>query len=481
MKKILSSIIALLFVSSLFSQKVGIGTTTPDPSAALDVTSTTQGMLVPRMTTAQRIAISNAANGLLVFDVTTNSFWFKGNSSWVQLVDSVHTEVHRVAGNKLYLGLTDQIGVGTMNPNHKLEVKTDPNQYGISHTDGNVTLATWTGDGGEIGTISNHPFRLYANDGYNQFVLLPSGNVGVNVFLPANKLDVSSSPRSGNHATNRPLYVTGDFLSNQGVEFRHSNGTQGIGFGFNTIYASGSNVDQDLGIASKGTGGSLLFTTNNTTRMNISGPGNVGIGVTSPTTTLDIARGTAPAGGFRARGTEFISTFYSGDNENIYLRGGKTGADIFLNDAEDLGNVLVGTQLGIGTYLPNQTLSVANKFGVDANGSVHFNNTPRQMYFFEDGMPSKMILSHSPSLPTWGLQYTAANKFRFLKDSTQVMAVDLGNNAVEVNGTLKIGHHIVESALVTVSPGNGASQTCNCPAGEVVLSGGYWTNYANGF
>ena len=103
------------------------------------------------------------------------------------------------------------------------------------------------------------------------------------------------------------------------------------------------------------------------------------------------------------------------------------------------------------------------------------------MYFYEDGMPSKMILSHSPSLPTWGLQYTVANKFRFLKDSAQVMAVDLGNNAVEVNGTLKIGHHIVESAQVTVSPGDGASQTCNCPAGEVVLSGGYWTNYVNGF
>jgi len=45
--------------------QVGVGTLTPDPSAMLDLTATDKGMLAPRMTSAQRIAISSPANGLL--------------------------------------------------------------------------------------------------------------------------------------------------------------------------------------------------------------------------------------------------------------------------------------------------------------------------------------------------------------------------------------------------------------------------------
>jgi uncharacterized protein (TIGR02145 family) len=54
---------------------VGINTTTPDPSAALDVSSLTKGLLLPRMTEAQINAISNPADGLLVYctDCSINS------------------------------------------------------------------------------------------------------------------------------------------------------------------------------------------------------------------------------------------------------------------------------------------------------------------------------------------------------------------------------------------------------------------------
>ena len=57
---------AVLFTATTFAQ-VGIGTTTPDASAALDITSNTKGLLIPRMTNAQRQAISNPAAGLQVF------------------------------------------------------------------------------------------------------------------------------------------------------------------------------------------------------------------------------------------------------------------------------------------------------------------------------------------------------------------------------------------------------------------------------
>ncbi|KXK56556.1 MAG: hypothetical protein UZ07_CHB004001393, partial [Chlorobi bacterium OLB7] len=45
---------------------MGIGTLSPDPAAILDLTSTTAGLLVPRMTTAQRDAIPAPPNGLLI-------------------------------------------------------------------------------------------------------------------------------------------------------------------------------------------------------------------------------------------------------------------------------------------------------------------------------------------------------------------------------------------------------------------------------
>ena len=63
---------------------VGIGTASPDPSALLDITSTSKGALIPRMSTAQRTGISSPAAGLLVYDTTTDSFWYY-DSIWHNL------------------------------------------------------------------------------------------------------------------------------------------------------------------------------------------------------------------------------------------------------------------------------------------------------------------------------------------------------------------------------------------------------------
>ncbi|PXV63367.1 hypothetical protein CLV62_11484 [Dysgonomonas alginatilytica] len=71
-KSILTCILFALCLVNLQAQ-VGINTSTPNPSAALDVVSPNdnQGVLIPRMTTAQKIAISNPAPGLLVYDTTS--------------------------------------------------------------------------------------------------------------------------------------------------------------------------------------------------------------------------------------------------------------------------------------------------------------------------------------------------------------------------------------------------------------------------
>jgi hypothetical protein len=65
---------------------VGIGTTSPNASAILDISSTTKGITFPRMTTTQRNAISLPTTGLQVFDNTTNSIWYFDGSAWVNSV-----------------------------------------------------------------------------------------------------------------------------------------------------------------------------------------------------------------------------------------------------------------------------------------------------------------------------------------------------------------------------------------------------------
>ena len=66
MKKILTILALVLVTSSIFAQ-IGINNENPDASAALDITSTTGGLLPPRMTALQRAEIVNPALGLMVF------------------------------------------------------------------------------------------------------------------------------------------------------------------------------------------------------------------------------------------------------------------------------------------------------------------------------------------------------------------------------------------------------------------------------
>lgn len=66
-----------------FLVPIGVGTSTPNASALLDLTSTTRGLLIPRMITTQRNAISSPATGLEIFNTTTGQFEFYNGSAWV--------------------------------------------------------------------------------------------------------------------------------------------------------------------------------------------------------------------------------------------------------------------------------------------------------------------------------------------------------------------------------------------------------------
>lgn len=97
---------------------VGIGSTTiPNASAQLDVNSTTKGFLPPRMTTAQRSAISGLAAGLIVYNTSIGQLEYYNGTSWTALVagnapmyaqfSSNAGQYFNVIGTKMLFQVTD--------------------------------------------------------------------------------------------------------------------------------------------------------------------------------------------------------------------------------------------------------------------------------------------------------------------------------------------------------------------------------------
>ncbi|GHC49791.1 hypothetical protein GCM10008083_11730 [Ulvibacter litoralis] len=65
--------------------QVGIGTSLPDPSSALDISANNKGLLIPRLTTVERNAIASAANGLLIFNTDSDEFQYNSSNSTVPI------------------------------------------------------------------------------------------------------------------------------------------------------------------------------------------------------------------------------------------------------------------------------------------------------------------------------------------------------------------------------------------------------------
>ncbi len=104
--------------------------------------------------------------------------------------------------------------------------------------------------------------KLY-DDASNGIFVEDGGQVGIAHTSPLGLFDIAREARTGTDPVHAPpLYVTwSGSASSVGVEFRHSNQTQGIGFGYNSIYATGSIANQGLGLFGRGTRGVAVGTT----------------------------------------------------------------------------------------------------------------------------------------------------------------------------------------------------------------------------
>lgn len=189
----------ILLAKISFSQ-VGIGTALPNPSAMLDVESTTGGLLIPRMTLAEKNAIVSPANGLLIYQTdATAGFWYFNGSIWTTF--TAPTTGWSIVGNSgiiatNYLGTSDaqdfaiktnnseavrvqqttgNVGINTSNPTHKLHLNgTNPVlrlEDGLQATGKVITSdangnAFWGDATGLVFTGTSYDWNFYSGSTY---------------------------------------------------------------------------------------------------------------------------------------------------------------------------------------------------------------------------------------------------------------------------------------------------------------------------
>src|SRR5882724_11591217 len=328
MKKNVAVLLLALLASTseVFSQTVVVTDdntyVTGQASSVLDVKSISKGFLAPRMTLAQRVAISSPVEGLLVYQTDgVKGFYYYTNSAWVILASGTGTQ-WATTGNAgtnsgiNYLGTTD---------NTSLKFRTNAIQGMILDSLGNIAIGAapsfTTGSFREkflvdAGTTSSYN-AIVARGSINNYLQLNIQNQSNGTSASS---DVVATADNGNESIN---YV--DLGINSSTNTQHIMGAANDAY----LYTTGNNLLIGTGTAAK----SLVFMTGGTTqsaneRMRIDGSGHVGIGVTNSANplavkdTLEIRRtgtvsellfsNTAGSGDFRI----------AGDGGDIFWQGG---------------------------------------------------------------------------------------------------------------------------------------------------------------
>lgn len=323
MNKLLLASLSILFGSIYFSQNIGVNSTgaTPDNSAMLDVVSTSKGILIPRMSTAQRVAISSPATGLEVYDLTTSTFWYYNGTVWVE--EEIGDDDWTVSGVNMYSAVSGNVGVGTTTPNAKFEVmgtSGDENTNGMikltSNSGSAVNLRIGLVDGSRSWIQSHASLPLYINTlGNNTILNLNGSNVGIGISTPTQKLDV----QNGNARINNAFIGDVGHGANW-AGFAHQNQNTTTGYSFLASTDGHYTLINKLNTGA----GYIGFRQSNVDMAVINYQGNMGIGTTAPAANarLQVVGGSImPAtGNTSSTGIYFPANPGGGGGDEAYVR-----------------------------------------------------------------------------------------------------------------------------------------------------------------
>lgn len=149
MQKLLYYLFLLPFFATAQSIAINTDGSAPHTSAMLDVKSTNKGVLIPRMTTAERTAIT-AIKGLLVFDNTTSSFWFHNGTAWTELGAGSAGNTWGLNGTNIYNTNAGNVGIGTNAPSYDLHIYRNDPSIGFYDANDNTTSGLITGDSTDL-------------------------------------------------------------------------------------------------------------------------------------------------------------------------------------------------------------------------------------------------------------------------------------------------------------------------------------------